>query len=54
MARGDIACLLGASGSGKTTLLRIIAGLEALEAGRVMLEGEDITRTCRRTDAASC
>ena len=43
VARGDIACLLGASGSGKTTLLRIIAGLEAAEAGRVMLEGVDIT-----------
>lgn len=41
--RGDIACLLGPSGSGKTTLLRIIAGLEATEAGRVVLEGEDIT-----------
>jgi len=43
VARGDIACLLGASGSGKTTLLRIIAGLEATDAGRVMLEGSDIT-----------
>ena len=41
--QGGITCLLGPSGSGKTTLLRIIAGLEATEAGRVMLEGTDIT-----------
>jgi len=41
--RGEIACLLGASGSGKTTLLRIIAGLEAPEQGRVVIEGADVT-----------
>jgi ABC-type Fe3+/spermidine/putrescine transport system ATPase subunit len=40
---GEIACLLGSSGSGKTTLLRIIAGLEAPERGRVVIEGADIT-----------
>jgi ABC-type Fe3+/spermidine/putrescine transport system ATPase subunit len=42
--RGEIVSLLGPSGSGKTTLLRIIAGLEPFERGRVMLEGQDITR----------
>jgi len=41
--RGTIACLLGASGSGKTTLLRIMAGLEAPEQGRILLENEDLT-----------
>lgn len=35
--------LLGPSGSGKTTLLRLIAGLERPEAGRIKLNGEDIT-----------
>ena len=36
--------LLGPSGCGKTTLLRLIAGFEQPSAGRILLEGEDITR----------
>ena len=35
--------LLGPSGSGKTTLLRLIAGLDRPDAGRIRLNGEDIT-----------
>ena len=41
---GEFFALLGGSGSGKSTLLRVIAGFEAPDAGRVMLQGRDITR----------
>jgi iron(III) transport system ATP-binding protein len=39
----ELVCLLGPSGCGKTTLLRILCGIESASAGRVRLEGEDIT-----------
>jgi sulfate transport system ATP-binding protein len=41
---GELVALLGPSGSGKTTLLRIIAGLDAADAGAVFFEGEDATQ----------
>ncbi|MBT9594376.1 MAG: ABC transporter ATP-binding protein [Vitreoscilla sp.] len=40
---GEFFVLLGPSGAGKTTTLRLIAGLEAPEAGRVLMNGEDVT-----------
>ncbi|NLY59259.1 MAG: sulfate ABC transporter ATP-binding protein [Gammaproteobacteria bacterium] len=41
---GQLVGLLGPSGSGKTTLLRIIAGLETADEGRILFQGEDVTR----------
>ncbi len=40
---GEFFVVVGPSGIGKTTLLRCIAGLEAPQAGRVRVRGEDIT-----------
>jgi sulfate/thiosulfate transport system ATP-binding protein len=40
---GSLTALLGPSGGGKSTLLRVIAGLEAPDAGRVLIGGEDVT-----------
>jgi sulfate transport system ATP-binding protein len=40
---GSLTALLGPSGSGKSTLLRVIAGLEAPDAGRVVIDGQDAT-----------
>lgn len=41
---GQYYVLLGRSGAGKTQLLELIAGLEYPDTGRILLDGEDITR----------
>ncbi len=41
--RGEVFALLGPSGCGKTTMLRLAAGFERPDAGRVLLDGRDIT-----------
>jgi len=43
VAEHEVVCLIGASGSGKSTLLRCVNLLEPIEAGRVVVEGEEIT-----------
>ncbi len=40
---GEFFVVVGPSGIGKTTLLRLIAGLETPDAGRVLVDGEDLT-----------
>jgi ABC-type sugar transport system ATPase subunit len=40
---GEFFALLGPSGSGKTTTLRILAGLEPVNAGRVLMDAVDVT-----------
>jgi ABC-type Fe3+/spermidine/putrescine transport system ATPase subunit len=41
--KGEVLALLGPSGSGKTTALRLIAGFEAPDRGRILVDGEDVT-----------
>ena len=44
VAEHEVVCLIGASGSGKSTLLRCVNLLEKVDAGRILLHGEEITR----------
>jgi len=43
VADHEVVCLIGASGSGKSTLLRCINLLEPIDAGRIVVEGTEIT-----------
>jgi polar amino acid transport system ATP-binding protein len=43
LAEHEVVCLIGASGSGKSTLLRCVNLLEPIDAGRILLGGEEIT-----------
>ena len=44
MKPGEFVALLGPSGCGKTTALRALAGLEAVTAGRILVDGEDVLK----------
>ena len=43
LAEHEVVCLIGASGSGKSTLLRCVNLLEPINAGRIVVEGQEIT-----------
>jgi multiple sugar transport system ATP-binding protein len=50
---GEFVVLVGPSGCGKSTLLRMVAGLEEVTAGRIAVEGRDVTDLApRRRDVA--
>jgi putative ABC transport system ATP-binding protein len=44
IAAGQFLAVMGASGSGKSTLLHLMAGLAKPDGGRVMVNGEDLTK----------
>jgi branched-chain amino acid transport system ATP-binding protein len=46
--KGELVSLIGANGAGKTTTLKAISGVLAPSAGRIVFEGEDITRAPAR------
>ena len=50
VAEHEVVALIGASGSGKSTLLRCINLLEPINAGRIFLSGEEITRARQVND----
>jgi polar amino acid transport system ATP-binding protein len=50
VAEHEVVCLIGSSGSGKSTLLRCINLLESIGAGRIVVEGEEITAEGVHTD----
>lgn len=42
IADGELMAIIGPSGSGKTSILRLIAGLDAVSSGAVLIDGEDV------------
>jgi putrescine transport system ATP-binding protein len=40
--KGELFALLGSSGCGKSTLLRMLAGLESVSSGQIVIDGEDL------------
>ena len=43
VSQGEFFVIVGPSGIGKTTLLRCIAGLENLDGGKILFDGQDVT-----------
>ena len=45
ISRGAFTAIMGPSGSGKSTLLHILAGLDVVDSGSILLDGTEITRS---------
>ena len=50
---GEFLVLVGPSGCGKSTSLRMLAGLEDVDRGRILIDEHATSRTCRRSPATS-
>lgn len=48
LSKGEILCLLGPNGSGKSTLFKTILGLLPLRAGRIVVQGKDVSEWTRQ------
>jgi putative ABC transport system ATP-binding protein len=46
--KGEFVVILGPSGSGKTTLLNMLGGIDTPTSGRIVIDGEDISRSTQR------
>ena len=44
LERGDFVTIIGSNGAGKSTLMNCIAGVHAADGGKILLDGQDITR----------
>ena len=51
VAEHEVIALIGASGSGKSTLLRCVNLIEPIDAGRILIEGDEITAKGVKVDA---
>lgn len=47
--KGEFCCLFGASGSGKSTLLNLMAGIEKLTSGQIIIKGKNISRMSEKS-----
>ena len=53
VAEHEVVCLIGASGSGKSTLLRCVNLLEPIDAGRIVVDGAEITAPASTSTACA-
>ncbi len=52
LERGQMVAVTGASGSGKSTFLHLVGGMDRADAGKILLEGVDVTRLAGKELAA--